>query len=165
MTLRFDMFWLSIRDDFTLWRSSPYSQEFIHPLILSPTLHRKKLKKIQKNRVCFPSCSSWNIIAALAKQSNEQPFKHLFSLLLTRKWECFTSCFCRDQTSLCSRTKSQLLSLSEVIIRWWVGIDKLGWNEAQGCPIPTFGSTICDWFKQVKRQFSGTYVPTPLLQV
>jgi len=33
-------------------------QEFIHPLILSPT-HETKLTKIQKNRVCFPSCSSW----------------------------------------------------------------------------------------------------------
>jgi len=35
-------------------------QEFIHPLILSPTLHeRKKATKIQKNQICFPSCSSW----------------------------------------------------------------------------------------------------------
>jgi len=62
------------------------SQEFIHPLILSPTptCLRKKIEKSQKNRVCFPSCSSWNLKKLLFNQTdfNCQRSVGVFYLLL-----------------------------------------------------------------------------------
>jgi len=59
-------------------------QEFIHPLILSPTLHeRKKWKSKKKKQICFPSCSSWP--KAISKLTKNQSKKHTKKLRKTKQ--------------------------------------------------------------------------------
>merc|ERR1712062_574792 len=71
-------------------------QEFIHPLILSPTLHERKKMKIQKKKqICFPSCSSWP--KAISKLTKNQSKKH---------------------TKNCVKTKQQIITLIRIKTYW-----------------------------------------------
>jgi len=136
-----------------LWRqpaTKPYSQEFIHPLILSPTptyIGIEKQKNEENNAKKIEFVFHLVLLGIIKRKPRGTKPPGSSKPIQTQTFHSLL--FSGSVLPLAIGANLSLLKnfvdFRKIEFRWWVGIDKLGWMEAQGYSTPTM------WIKQVKR--------------